>query len=337
MAFSAKEAHRAATFQKKRQKEQEDLQIKKKKIEEELQVGSISNKFSAHYDAIEQQLKSDTVGLVTLDQMKAKQEVMIRARETQLAQKEKEAKLAKAELRKLKGKDRANKGALSFQFDDDDEEDDDSEDNNQETEDTEPKKRLGMNPDVDTSFLPDREREEEERKLRAQLASDWRQRQEDIKNEEINITYSYWDGKGHRRQVKMKKGNSIYQFLQRCLENLKKEEVYAELKMASADMLMYVKEDLILPQHSTFFDFIVTKARGKSGPLFNFDVKDDIRIKSDAAVEKNESHAGKVVTRTWYERHKHIFPACRWEIYDPEKKWDMYSIADKEKNKYTVK
>ena len=62
MAFSAKEAHRAATFQKKRQKEQEDLQLKKKKIEEELQVGSISNKFAAHYDAIEQQLKSDTIG-----------------------------------------------------------------------------------------------------------------------------------------------------------------------------------------------------------------------------------------------------------------------------------
>ena len=33
---------------------------------------------------------------------------------------------------------------------------------------------------------------------------------------------------------------------------------------------------------------------GKSGPLFNFDVKDDIRIKSDAAVEKNESHAGEL-------------------------------------------
>lgn len=44
---------------------------------------------------------------------------------------------------------------------------------------------------------------------------------------------------------------------------LKKEDVYAELKVASADQLMYVKEDLILPQHSTFFDFIVTKARGK--------------------------------------------------------------------------
>ena len=43
-----------------------------------------------------------------MDQMKAKQEVMIRARETQLAQKEREAKLAKAELRKQKGKDKAN-------------------------------------------------------------------------------------------------------------------------------------------------------------------------------------------------------------------------------------
>ena len=27
------------------------------------------------------------------------------------------------------------------------------------------------------------------------------QKQEDIKNEEITVTYSYWDGKGHRRQV----------------------------------------------------------------------------------------------------------------------------------------
>lgn len=63
MAFSAKEAHRAATFQKKRQKEQEDLEFKKRKIEEELQVGSIRNKFAAHYDAIEQQLKTDTIGL----------------------------------------------------------------------------------------------------------------------------------------------------------------------------------------------------------------------------------------------------------------------------------
>ena len=34
---------------------------------------------------------------------------------------------------------------------------------------------------------------------------------------------------------------------------------------------------MILSQHFTFYDLIVTKARGKSGPLFHFDVHDDIR------------------------------------------------------------
>ena len=67
-------------------------------------------------------------------------------------------------------------------------------------------------------------------------------------------------------------------------------------------------------QHYTFYDFIVNKARGKSGPLFNFDVHDDVRLLADASVEKDESHAGKVVERSWYQRNKHIFPASRWEV-----------------------
>ena len=41
-------------------------------------------------------------------------------------------------------------------------------------------------------------------------------------------------------------------------------------------------------QHYTFYDFIINKARGKSGPLFNFDVHDDVRMMQDASVEKDE-------------------------------------------------
>lgn len=98
-------------------------------------------------------------------------------------------------------------------------------------------------------------------------------------------------------------------------------------------------------QHHTFYDFLVNKARGKSGPLFNFDVHDDVRLLADATVEKDESHAGKVVERSWYQRNKHIFPASRWEVgivllmsqssrvlmqkqvYDPEKNYGNYTIA----------
>lgn len=39
------------------------------------------------------------------------------------------------------------------------------------------------------------------------------------------------------------------------------------------------------------------QARGKSGPLFTFDVHDDIRVMHDASVETEESHAGKVLLR----------------------------------------
>lgn len=55
---------------------------------------------------------------------------------------------------------------------------------------------------------------------------------------------------------------------------------------------MYVKEDLVLPHNLSFYDLIISKARGKSGPLFHFDVYDDVRLEHNANVEKEESHAG---------------------------------------------
>ncbi|XP_078315481.1 protein FAM50A-A-like [Crassostrea virginica] len=330
---AASEGGRAQILMKKRQKEQEEIETRKRKIEDELKIGSIQNKFASHYDAVEQQLKSNTIGLVTLDEMKAKQEDVIKKRQLQLAKKNAEARLIEKEKERKKKKEQQKIASLSF--DPDEEEEETEEIQIEEVDLAGKKRRLGKNPDVDTSFLPDRDREEEENKLREQLRQEWEERQERMKNEEIDITYSYWDGSGHRRTARMKKGNSIQQFLQKCLESLRRE--FNDLKVVSVDQMMYVKEDLIIPHHYTFYDFIVTKARGKSGPLFSFDVHEDVRIMSDASVEKDESHAGKVCLRTWYERNKHIFPASRWEPYDPEKKWDEYTVSDKNAAKITVK
>lgn len=63
------------------------------------------------------------------------------------------------------------------------------------------RKKFRKNPAVDTSFLPDREREEAERRQREELRQQWLKRQEEMKTEEIEITYSYWDGSGHRKSV----------------------------------------------------------------------------------------------------------------------------------------
>lgn len=61
--------------------------------------------------------------------------------------------------------------------------------------------KLIKNPSVDTSFLPDRDREENERRIREELRQKWLKEQETVKAEEIEVTYSYWDGSGHRKSV----------------------------------------------------------------------------------------------------------------------------------------
>ena len=66
---------------------------------------------------------------------------------------------------------------------------------------------------------------------------------------------------------------------------------------------MFVKDDLIVPHHYSFYDMITMDVHGKSGaPLFG-----------DGA----DGAAAKVVDRTWYQRNKHIYPANRWEVCDP--------------------
>ena len=153
MAFFAgatKDQMRAEQLLKRRQQEHEQMEQKKKKIEEENRMQAIEEKFKAHYDAVEQMLKTDTVGLVSLDEMKKKQEDIIHAREQQLAR-EKEAKLN--ELNKNKqgnrkdasGHQRPNK--LSFADEWDEEEDEEEQEKEKEKE----KEEQAEKPTVTTS------------------------------------------------------------------------------------------------------------------------------------------------------------------------------------------
>jgi protein FAM50 len=217
--------------------------------------------------------------------MKAKQENIVQAREREIAKNKEEQLKEKRRQEKAKerekNKQKAQIQALSFDPDADLEDDDEEAEADVSDANSNPGTRsrsksqsispsaspeppplkkcrgLGKDPAVDTSFLPDKNREEEEDRLREQLRQEWVMKQEEVKKEEIEITFSYWDGSGHRNSVKMKKGQTIYQFLQKCLEMLRKQ--FPELRTVSADQLMYVKEDLIIPHHYSFYDFIVTK------------------------------------------------------------------------------
>ena len=307
----------------RREREKETMERRKKEMAEEAaKLGNINEKFKAHYDAVEQTLKTTTTGLVTLDEMRAKQESVVAAREAQLARKElaAAAELSPAEREAdRRRQEEAKRRVLSFQLDDEDEE---------EEPEPEPgpskKLKIGKDPSVDTSFLPDKEREEEENRLREELSTQWKEEQELMKAEPIVIAFSYWDGSGHRRDLRMRKGNTISQFLQKAVETLRPD--FNELKASSCDGLMFIKEDLIIPHFYSFSDFIVTKAMGKTGPLFEFNAAGELRIRADAVLDTAESHPAKVCLRTWYEKNKHIYPASQWEPFDPRKKYGRTTI-----------
>ena len=126
--------------------------------------------------------------------------------------------LFRDETRRVKKRKKAAKATLSFAMDDEEDGKDgenkstptvansvspspgpkDTDDNAEQ-----PAKRAKFrkNPNVDTSFLPDRDREEAERKERERLRQEWLKKQEELKQEDIEVTYSFWDGSGHRKSV----------------------------------------------------------------------------------------------------------------------------------------
>ncbi|TVU10164.1 hypothetical protein EJB05_43675 [Eragrostis curvula] len=320
---TAQDAVKIRRLEKQREAERRKIEeLKNKSADGQpglLQFGSSTS------EILETAFKKETVGLVTREQyvekrvnIQAKIEEEEREKLQKLQQEEEELQMQKRKKRRVRGDPR-----LSFCDDIENGSDEDD------FESQEPQKKngpvkLGKDPTVETSFLPDREREAEEQAERERLKKQWLREQELVKNEPLSITYSYWDGTGHRRNIQVRKGDTIGEFLRAVQQQLAPE--FREVRTTSVENLLYVKEDLIIPHQHSFYELIINKARGKSGPLFHFDVHEDVRTIADATKEKDESHAGKVVERHWYEKNKHIFPASRWEIYDPTKKWERYTI-----------
>ncbi|CAD7956425.1 unnamed protein product [Amoebophrya sp. A120] len=191
--------------------------------------------------------------------------------------------------------------------------------------------RTKKNPTVDTSFLRDEAREKNLEQRKKQLALEYQQQQEKVKRELVDIVYSYWDGSGHRRSLQIEQGATIGQFLK--VARLQLLEDFAALRHVASDELLYVKEDLILPHKVSFYELIRDQVRGKSGPLFSFDATETVTEAADIRVQRNDSHAGKIVQRAWYEQNKHVFPQKRWEIYDPQVSYGTYSVKGNA-NKY---
>ena len=196
--------------------------------------GSASSNFAPAKKDAASELAAKTVGLVTKAEFtRVREELEAEAAEPGEAS-------AGTAKKKKKSKKRAA-SSLSFA-------DDEAAEEAAEEEGAPKKPKLGKNPNVDTSMLPDAERQAALERKREELARAWTEEQDAIKAEKVAVTYSYHDPagdksgkKGSRNTLEVPKGFTIEQFLNKC-----REQVPA-LRSAAADQIIYVKEDLIMP------------------------------------------------------------------------------------------
>jgi protein FAM50 len=199
---------RAARLEKQRLEEQEDFERRKRqRLEESNKKLEIHSKFqTARIGSIQEQAFRDkTVGLVTAEQfMKAANEKEQVGDDDEsnlspeaLAKRKKILDSAKKEKlkesKKKKKEKRKQVALLSFgdEVIDDEEPQDEEEWEKTPTKLNTPSKK---DPTIDTSFLPDKLREEQIQAERIRLEKEWKERQIEIKQEKLEIVYSYWDG-----------------------------------------------------------------------------------------------------------------------------------------------
>jgi protein FAM50 len=124
--------------------------------------------------------------------------------------------------------------------------------------------KLGKDPTVDTSFLPDREREEQERIANGVKHEQWLKQQEEIKTETVEIQFAYFDGLSHLGSVSMKKGEPVFNLIDKA------KKFFSAIRDVTTDKLMFAKDDIIIPQELSLYYFAAHNVKGKYGPLFEF-------------------------------------------------------------------
>lgn len=124
--------------------------------------------------------------------------------------------------------------------------------------------KVGKDPSVNTSFLPDRDREEQERTENETKRQEWLKRQEEIKQETVEIQFAYFDGLSHLGSVTVKKGEPVFNFIDRAKQS------FQSIRDVSADKILFAKDDIIIPHELSFYYFGAHEVQGKYGFLFDF-------------------------------------------------------------------
>ncbi|KAJ9613322.1 hypothetical protein H2200_003264 [Cladophialophora chaetospira] len=199
---------------------------------------------------------------------------------------------------------------------------------------------------------------------REKLRKEFLEIQERVKETEIEMPFVFYDAGANvpGGSVKVKKGDHIWLFLERCrkvgaelgvsgadpsglsAQKKSREDARKQWARVGVDDLMLVKGEVIVPHHYEFYYFIANKIPDPSQEgrlLFGYSGTADVKnISGNGGVEplsplrvpgqKKEEVEGhnddptltKVVDRRWYEKNKHIYPASVWKEFKAGKEFE---------------
>ncbi|KAL9529145.1 hypothetical protein SMMN14_06982 [Sphaerulina musiva] len=269
---------------------------------------SNDNRFVAKVPDVEDRLKADTVGLVTLDDFRKRRAEAAEGGSGATTPDGREgtpkaSSSGNAPLKKRKKAAAVKKGGLSFGGDDDDEEEEEAGQRTGEDgsvrvraisantfagqppgEDSDTSatsaafKKKSLRPNASVGLQPKALTKSallREAQLKDALRKEYIQIQEAVKATEFILPFVFYNGKNAPGgKVRLKKGDFVWLFLERA------RKVGAELGKVgergrkdwariSVDDLMVVKGDLILTHHYDFHYFFLNKSTGYNGRLFS--------------------------------------------------------------------
>ncbi|WBW75082.1 splicing factor, xap-5-like protein [Schizosaccharomyces osmophilus] len=262
-------------------------------------------------DELHDLLRKQTTGLVHLeDYRRVKQGIAEKKEKDALSQTNQKIKKKKGVLGKnAKKQFQLNKGKLSFG----------QEENEEETGDglkeiIIKKKHLGKDPTVNTSFLPDAEREALEEAKRKEYRKQWLEEQERIKEEEILIPFLFYEGSTTRYSVKIRLKDSVGHILSNM-----KDQIPSLKRVLDMDKLLLVQSDLIIPHHHELYYFYLNKVQGPNGLLFEFDSLRCQNSEMAATLQLPEKKIPHLILKSFYMEYRHVFPCNCWEMFDSRK------------------
>ncbi|SMR61745.1 unnamed protein product [Zymoseptoria tritici ST99CH_3D1] len=261
-----------------------------------------NSRFTAQAPDVEDRLKADTVGLVTLNDFRKRRAEALEAAQDVSASgavsttasgattpdvREPVAKSAFKKRKKI-----VKKGALSFGDDEEEEQGGDASfspttqsmppnasapaTDSEAVSDasTAPFKKRPLRPNATLGHQPKAMTKSallKEAQLKEALRKEYTQIQEAVKATEFVLPFVFYDGKNQPGGMcRMKKGDHIWLFLERARKvgADKADKGRRDWARISVDDLMLVKGDLIIPQHYEFHHFIINRSVGYLGPLF---------------------------------------------------------------------